>query len=79
MRRFGALGLNQQQQQQIQSQIAQFSQAHQAGSPLDADAMRQLRQSLLAVLTPQQRDTLQQETEQRRSETGAGGEHQPCH
>jgi Spy/CpxP family protein refolding chaperone len=77
MRRFGSLGLSSQQQQQIQSLIAQFSQAHPAGSPLDRDAMRQLRQSTLAVLTPQQRDTLSQETEQRRAEMG-GGEHQPC-
>lgn len=79
MRRFGSLDLSPQQQQQIQSLIAQFSQTHPAGSPLDRDAMRQLHQSILAILTPQQRDTLSQETEQRRAEMGgSGGEHQPC-
>jgi Spy/CpxP family protein refolding chaperone len=77
MRRFESLGLSPQQQQQIQALIAQFSQTHPAGSPLDPEAMRQLRQSILAVLTPQQRDTLTQENEQRRSEMG-GSEHQPC-
>lgn len=76
MRRFASLGLSPQQQQQIQSLVAQFSQTHPAGSPLDPEAMRTLRQSMLAVLTPQQRDTLRQEDEQRRSETG--DEHQPC-
>lgn len=77
MRRFESLGLSPQQQQQIQSLIAQFSQTHPAGSPLDPEAMRQLRENLLAVLTPQQRDALTQENERRRSEMAAG-EHQPC-
>ncbi len=75
MRRLSSLGLSAQQQNQIQSLIVQFSQTHPAGSSLDFNAMRQLRQSVLAVLTPQQRDTLRQENEQRQSE---GGEHQHC-
>lgn len=79
MRRLESLGLSPQRQQQIQSLIAQFSQTHPAGSPLDPDAMRALRQSIFAVLTPQQRDTLSQENDQRRAEMGGGGERQPCH
>jgi hypothetical protein len=75
MRRFASLGLTPQQQSQIQALIGQYSQAHPAGSPLDMEANRQLRQSILAVLTPQQVEAYRQERQQQRSEAP---QHQRC-
>lgn len=68
MRRMASLGLTPQQQGQIQALIGQWSQTHPAGSPLDLAAMRQLRQSVMAILTPQQVEAYRQEREQQRSE-----------
>lgn len=68
MRRYASLGLSPQQQGQIQALIAQYSQAHPAGTPLDEEATHELHRSILRVLTPQQFDTLRQENEQRRSD-----------
>lgn len=68
MRRFASLGLTPQQQGQIQAIVGQYSQAHPAGSPLDVSANRAMHETILGVLTPQQRDTLAQENEQRADE-----------
>jgi hypothetical protein len=60
-RRFQDLNVTSQQQQQIGALIAQFSQSHPEGSPRDPLAMKQLRQQILAVLTPQQQNQYEQE------------------
>jgi len=72
MRRFGSLGLSPAQQQRIQSMVAAFSQTHPAGSPLDPAAMRQLRDGVRSVLTPQQIGMLEQMNQ------GHGGGYRRC-
>jgi hypothetical protein len=61
MRRFAPLGLNPNQQRQIQSSVDAFSQVHPAGSPLDQAAMHGLRDQVRGVLTPQQLALLEQQ------------------
>lgn len=75
MRRFGSVGLTPQQQSQIQSIIARYSQAHPAGTPLDMPATREMRQDVFAVLSQAQQDTFRQNMEQRRE---GMPEHRPC-
>ncbi|MEO6835958.1 MAG: hypothetical protein ABI231_08640 [Candidatus Tumulicola sp.] len=70
MRRFTSLGLMPQQQQRIQSLVDAFSRMHPAGSPLDPAAMRELRDQVRGVLTPQQLAMLEQENRGR-----GGGPH----
>jgi len=53
-RMFEGITLSDQQQQQIETIVAQFRQAHPLGSRPDAQAREQLRQSILNVLTPAQ-------------------------
>jgi hypothetical protein len=59
MHRLAPANLTPPQQAQIGTLIAQYSQAHPAGSPLVRPAMRQLRESIMALLTPQQLQALQ--------------------
>ncbi|HTU81317.1 MAG TPA: hypothetical protein VMF61_04255 [Candidatus Acidoferrales bacterium] len=70
LRRFGPAGLTSQQQQQIQQMVGQYSQAHPAGSPVDRPAMKQLRRSIVAMLTPQQQQALEQAREAARQNGG---------
>ncbi|MBV8726181.1 MAG: hypothetical protein JO233_00225 [Candidatus Eremiobacteraeota bacterium] len=60
MSRFAQLNLSDDQKNRIQALIAQFQQAHPAGSSPDPQARQQLRDQINAVLTPQQQQQLQQ-------------------
>lgn len=53
------LNLSQNQQTQIKTLITNFHQAHPKGSPPDRQAMQQLHQQVMAVLTPDQQKQLQ--------------------
>ena len=55
------LGLSQQQQGQIKTLMANYKQAHPKGSQPDPAARAQLRNQILAVLTPEQRAKFEQE------------------
>lgn len=68
MKRLGRVNLSSQQQQQIQSTIHQFSQAHPAGSPRDPQAARQLRQQILGVLNTDQQNQYHQQMQERRAQ-----------
>lgn len=57
--RWMALNLTDDQRSQIHQLIAQYRQAHPAGSAPDPQAREQLHQKILEVLTPDQRSTLQ--------------------
>jgi Spy/CpxP family protein refolding chaperone len=61
MSRFASLGLAPGQRQQIESLTDAFSRVHPAGSPFDPAAMRELRDQVRGVLTPQQLAMLQQQ------------------
>jgi Spy/CpxP family protein refolding chaperone len=67
MKRLGSLNLSNQQQQQIQSMIDQYSQAHPAGSPRDRQATRALRRQILGVLTSDQQNEFRQQMQARRA------------
>lgn len=55
------LDLSQQQQAQIKTLFTTYRQAHPKGSQSDPAARQQLRDQILAVLTPAQRTKLEQE------------------
>jgi Spy/CpxP family protein refolding chaperone len=55
------LDLSQQQQDQIKTLFNNYKQAHPEGSQPDSAARQQLRDQILAVLTPAQRTKLEQE------------------
>ena len=55
------LDLSQQQQNQIKTLVTNYKQAHPKGSQPDDAARKQLRNQVLAVLTPAQRTKLEQE------------------
>jgi Spy/CpxP family protein refolding chaperone len=55
------LNVTGQQQQQISSLINTYAQQHPEGSPRDRASMKQLRQEILSVLTPQQQAQYEQE------------------
>jgi Spy/CpxP family protein refolding chaperone len=81
--RLGSLNLSNQQQQQVESLITQYSQQHPEGSPLDRDANRSLRDQIRNVLTPdqqtqlkQQMKTLRQEYQQRMEQDSNGNQQQ---
>ena len=54
MQAMAGVDLSDQQKAQIQQLMAQYRQAHPAGSPRDRNARKQLHQQILAVLTPAQ-------------------------
>jgi Spy/CpxP family protein refolding chaperone len=68
MKRLRRLNLSGDQQQRIQSLINQYSQAHPAGSPVDRDANRALRQQVMGVLTNDQQTQLHEQMRQRRAQ-----------
>ncbi len=72
LRRLGPAQLTPQQEAQIQALVAQYSQAHPAGSPLDRPAMQQLRHSVMAILTPQQLAAVKQAREAARAQSSGG-------
>jgi Spy/CpxP family protein refolding chaperone len=61
------LDLSQQQQDQIKTLFNNYKQAHPKGSQTDPAARQQLRDQILAVLTPAQRTKLDQEKQAWRS------------
>ncbi len=58
---FGNLGITAPQQAQITSLINSFAQTHPEGSPRDRKGMKELRQEILSILTPQQQAQYEQE------------------
>jgi Spy/CpxP family protein refolding chaperone len=67
---FKNLDLTPQQEDQIKSLIEAYREAHPQGSQPDQAAREQLREEILAVLTPEQRAQLEQEMQQWRDEHG---------
>jgi hypothetical protein len=59
-RQFANLGITGQQQAQITSLINSFAQSHPEGSPRDRRGMKELRQEILSILTPQQQAQYEQ-------------------
>ena len=59
-RQFANLGITGQQQAQITSLINSFAQSHPQGSPRDRKGMKELRQEILSILTPQQQAQYEQ-------------------
>jgi Spy/CpxP family protein refolding chaperone len=55
------INLTNQQHDQIQGFLDQFSQAHPSGSPPDHQAARALREQIFSVLTPDQQTQLRQQ------------------
>jgi Spy/CpxP family protein refolding chaperone len=70
MRELRALNLNDQQKAQIKQIVTQFRQAHPRGSAPDPQAREQMRAQVMSVLTPAQRQQLQQEMAQSRAAQG---------
>ena len=66
MRMFKDLNLTDQQKAQLKQIRQQFRQSHPEGQRPDPQAMQQLRQQMMNVLTPQQREKLQTEMQQMR-------------
>jgi hypothetical protein len=58
---FGNLGITAPQQAQITQLINSFAQTHPEGSPRDRKGMKELRQEILSILTPQQQAQYEQE------------------
>jgi hypothetical protein len=58
LQRLAPANLTSQQQTQIQQLVTQYSQTHPAGSSMDRPASKQLRKSIMALLTPQQEQAL---------------------
>ena len=65
---FKNLHLSQQQQDQIHTLVADYRQAHPEGSQPDEASRKALWDQILAVLTPEQRAQLEQETQARRDQ-----------
>jgi len=57
---FKSLNLSQAQRDRIHALVLAYRQAHPRGSDFDPQARRQLREEIMAVLTPQQRAKLEQ-------------------
>ena len=70
MHMFRSLNLSDQQKTQIRQIMQQFRQAHPAGSQPDPQARKQMRDQVMNVLTPQQRQQLQTEMQQRHERAG---------
>jgi Spy/CpxP family protein refolding chaperone len=66
------LNLTAQQQTQIEQIRQQFRQAHPKGSPRDPQAMKDMRDKIMAVLTPAQQAQLKADMQKRRDEFGRG-------
>jgi Spy/CpxP family protein refolding chaperone len=72
--RFGKdLNLTQQQQAQIDQIRQQYRQAHPKGSARDPQAMKDMRDKMMAVLTPAQQAQLKADMQKRRQEFGGRG------
>lgn len=81
MRRLAPASLTPQQDSQIQSYVAAYSQQHPAGSPLDPASMQVLRREVMALLTPEQRQAMRQYREQHQPPGGgapAAAPRPPC-
>lgn len=77
MRALRDLNLSAQQQSQIQQLIQQFRQAHPRGSKPDKQARKDLRDKIMAVLTPAQQAQLKAEMQKRHGERGNREERGP--
>jgi Spy/CpxP family protein refolding chaperone len=66
-KRLGGLDLSGDQQQRISSIIHGYAQSHPAGSPPDRAGNRALRQQILSVLSPDQRQQYHQMVQQQRA------------
>ena len=66
------LNLTPQQQAQIDQIRQQFRQAHPKGSARDPQAMKDMRDKIMAVLTPAQQAQLKADMQKRRDEFGRG-------
>jgi Spy/CpxP family protein refolding chaperone len=64
------LNLTQQQQAQIDQIRQQYRQAHPKGSARDPQAMKDMRDKMMAVLTPAQQAQLKTDMQKRRAEYG---------
>jgi Spy/CpxP family protein refolding chaperone len=73
MRAVHQLDLTSTQQQQIEAAIDKFRQAHPPGSAPDPSARRALREQVMQVLTPAQRQQVQAYIQQMRTPQGAAG------
>lgn len=67
-KRLGGVNLSSQQQQQIQSIVHQYSQAHPEGSPRDPQGARDMRRQIMGVLSPDQQNQYHQQMQQRRAQ-----------
>ena len=68
MREFEKLNLSDQQKAQIQSYMTVYRQAHPQGSPRDPQAMMQLHEQIMNVLTPAQQTQFKADMAQMRQE-----------
>jgi Spy/CpxP family protein refolding chaperone len=68
-----SLGLSDAQKTQIKTMVQQYREEHPKGSAQDKQARKALRRQVLGILTPQQRDQLQEERRQHHSEQQPGG------
>lgn len=68
MRILQSLNLTPDQNQQIQALVNQYHQSHPPGSAPDPDAMRTIRQQVMQILTPAQRQQLQTQLQQMREQ-----------
>jgi Spy/CpxP family protein refolding chaperone len=75
-RMFGKLNLTSQQQQQIQSYVATYAQAHPEGSPRDRQATKALRDQIMGSLTADQQAQFKQQMQALREQRQAGGQAQ---
>ncbi|HEX5275219.1 MAG TPA: hypothetical protein VFW34_08080 [Candidatus Rubrimentiphilum sp.] len=66
------LNLTSQQQTQIDQIRRQYRQAHPKGSARDPQAMKEMRDKMMAVLTPAQQAQLKADMQKRRAEYGQG-------
>ena len=78
MRGMRELNLTPQQQSQIRQLMQQYRQAHPRGSAPDPQARKQLRDKVMAVLTPAQQQQFKTEMSQRRSEYQRGRDRFPA-
>jgi Spy/CpxP family protein refolding chaperone len=67
------LNLSQQQQAQIDQIRQQYRQAHPKGSARDPQAMKDMRDKMMAVLTPAQQAQLKADMQKRRAGSGRNG------
>lgn len=78
MRGMRELNLTPQQHSQIRQLMQQYRQAHPRGSAPDPQARKQLRDKVMAVLTPAQQQQFKTEMSQRRSEYQRGRDRFPA-